>query len=73
MIGMLNMKHVAMLKDNLPYFYVLPKLCKQPIGWRPVTACVNTVLEVPHRILAQCLRQVVNTLKEFHAREFRES
>lgn len=73
MVGMLNMKHVAMLKDTLPYFYVLPKLHKQPIRWRPVTACVNTVSEVPHRILAQCLRQVVNTLKNFHTKEFVES
>jgi hypothetical protein len=73
MVGMLNMKHVEMLKENFPYFYVLPKLHKQPIGWRPVTACVNLVSEIPHRILAQCLRQVVNTLKDFQSKEFANS
>jgi hypothetical protein len=73
MVGMLNMKHVEMLKKKWSYFYILPKLHKQSIGWRPVTACVNSVLEIPHQILAQCLRQVVNTLKDFHSKEFANS
>jgi hypothetical protein len=41
--------------DEIPYFYTLPKPHKTPIGWRPVAATHRSVLEVPQRLLSQCL------------------
>jgi hypothetical protein len=73
LVGLLNYRHIDLTKENLPYFYMLPKLHKQPIGWRSVTACQGTASKIPHRIIAQCLRLVLNTLKEFHAKELRET
>jgi hypothetical protein len=61
LVGLLNHRHTDMLKESLPYFYLLPKLHKQPIGWRPVAVCQGSISEIPHRLLAQCLRVVSDT------------
>jgi hypothetical protein len=75
--GLLHHSHIDMLLDegkaNLPYFYTLPKSHKNPMGWRPVAATHRSVLALPQRILTQALALVMNTLKEFHAKEFGET
>lgn len=62
-----------MLKEGLPYFYMLPKLHKQPIGMRPVAACQNSVLEIPNRVLSQCLKLVQTTLRKLHSAELQQT
>lgn len=73
LMGLLNHKHTDMLQDKLSYFYLLPKLHKNPVGWRPFAACHESILEVPHRIIGQCLGVVLNTIKHHHAEEFRRT
>lgn len=73
--GLVHHTHLHMLfqneTDELPYFYTLPKPHKTPIGWRPVAATHRSVLSLPQRLLTQALHLVMQTLRDFHAEEFR--
>jgi hypothetical protein len=75
--GLLHHSHFQLLldqeRDEVPYFYTLPKPHKSPIGWRPVAATHRSVLEVPQRLLSQCLEKVMKTLRDFHYKEFQET
>jgi hypothetical protein len=41
------------------------------MGWRPVAATHRSILALPQRILTKSLLVVMETLKEFHAKEFK--
>lgn len=72
--GLLHHSHFALIAESTPelsYFYELPKPHKAPLGWRPVAASHRSVTAIPQRVLTQILGLVLNTLKEFHASEFR--
>jgi hypothetical protein len=60
-------------KVDLPYFYTLPKPHKNPIGWRPVAATRKSMFAVPQRILTQALALAMKALKEFYAKEFKNT
>jgi hypothetical protein len=75
--GLLHHTHLALLlergKIDLPYSYTLPKPHKTPIGWRPVAATHRSVFAISQRVLTQALALVMKTLKEFHAKEFKDT
>jgi hypothetical protein len=74
--GLLHHSHFALIAETTPelsYFYELPKPHKTPLGWRPVAASHRSVTAVAQRILTQVLGLVLNTLKDFNAREFAET
>lgn len=75
--GLLHHSHLALLlekgKTDLPYFYTLPKPHKTPLGWRPVAATHRSIFAIPQRVLTQALSLVMKTLKEFHAKEVRDT
>lgn len=60
-------------KVDLPYFYTLPKPHKNPIGWRPIAATRKSMFAVPQRILTQALALAMKALKEFYAKEFKDT
>jgi hypothetical protein len=43
------------------------------MGWRPVAATHRSILALPQRILTKALSTVMETLKDFHAKEFKET
>jgi hypothetical protein len=43
------------------------------MGWRPVAATLKSMFAVPQRILTQALTLAMKPLKEFHAREFKDT
>jgi hypothetical protein len=75
--GILHHSHLALMlekgKTELPYFYTLPKPHKNPIGWRPVAATHRSMFAIPQRVLTQALGLVMKALKEFHAKEFKDT
>lgn len=67
--GLLHPSHLQFSGERLPYFYMLPKAHKQPLKWRPVAACQESVLEALQRVLSQCLLLVFETLRDHHQKE----
>jgi hypothetical protein len=61
---------IAESTPELLYFYELSKPHKTPLGWRPVAASHRSVTAVAQQLLTQVLGLVLNTLKDFHAKEF---
>jgi hypothetical protein len=75
--GLIHHVHLALLlekgKTDLPYFNTLPKPHKTPMGWRPVAATHRSLFAIPQRFLTQTLALVMQTLKNFHAKEFKDT
>ena len=58
------------INPQFAYLYILPKLHKQSIAWRPIVAACNCVTTIPNRALATMLRLVCNTIKAPLVEEF---
>jgi hypothetical protein len=75
--GLIHHTHLALMlekgKTDLRYFYTLPKPHKTPMGWRPVAATHRSLFAIPQRVLTQTLALVMKALKEFHAKEFKNT
>ncbi len=63
-------RHDLMVRQRLPFFYVVPKMHKKPIKARPIVAAIDCVFSCSQRVLSVILRLVLDTLKHFHMFEF---
>ena len=55
------------------YFYILPKLHKTPVKWRPIVAAHNCSITTANRVLASMLRLTLTTLQTHYTQEFRHT
>jgi hypothetical protein len=41
---------------EFPEFYVIPKIHKNPIGYRPIVACYNYITELASKVVSKMLK-----------------
>ena len=61
------------LSQKWAYFYILPKVHKDPIKWRPIVAAHNCSTTASNRVLAAILRLTLSTLQEKYTVEFKNT
>jgi hypothetical protein len=61
------------LSEKWAYFYILPKVHKHPIKWRPIVAAHNCSTTASNRVLAAILRLTLSSLQEKYTLELKNT